>query len=173
MRYLPCLVLLFAMPLMAANVWKWRDANGVVNFSDRPSPGAEQVNISSPSTYGPPVLSEHNSASASSKSSTLVTYANVEIWKPSGEMTISNTAGHVEVAVRVEPALSSEHHLALYMDGRLVSGFPARGMNYELTEVERGAHTFTLAVVDAEGQQVKLSNPVQFYVQQPSILRRP
>lgn len=173
MRYLPCLVLLIATPLMAANVWKWRDANGVMHFSDQPVPGAEQVSIQSSSTYTAPPQANVSSSVSSSSSSAAVSYTNIEIWKPSAEMTIANTAGMVSVGVRVEPTLSPQHHLALYLDGRLVTGFPAQGMEYELSEVERGAHTLTLAVLDAKGTQIKLSAPVQFYVQQPSVLRQP
>jgi hypothetical protein len=171
MRYLPYLTLLLAMPLMAANIWKWRDANGVVHFSDQPVPGAEQVNLQLPSTYAPSPVSEAKSSSSSS--SAAFSYSNVEIWKPSAELTIANTVGVVSVAVRVEPQLSSEHHLALYMDGRLVPGFPPQGMEYDITEVDRGEHSLTLAVLDAKGNQIVLSSPVRFYVQQPSVLRKP
>jgi hypothetical protein len=173
MRYLPCLVLLIAAPALAATVWKWRDANGVVHFSDQPVPGAQQVSIQNSSTYTAAPLATASSASSSSSSTAVVNYQNVEIWKPSAEMTVANTAGLVSVGVRVEPVLAKEHHLALYMDGRLVSGFPAQGMEYQLSEVERGAHTLVLAVLDAKGNQLKLSAPVQFYVQQPSVLLRP
>ena len=171
MRYLPYLVLLLAMPLMAANIWKWRDANGVVHYSDQPVAGAEQVNLQAPTTYtAAPVPA---ATSSSSSSSAAFSYTNVEIWKPSAELTIANTVGVVSVAARVEPQLNSEHHLALYMDGRLIPGFPPQGMEYEITEVERGEHSLTLAVLDAKGNQITLSSPVRFYVQQPSILRKP
>jgi hypothetical protein len=90
MRYLPYLTLLLAMPLMAANIWKWRDANGVVHFSDQPVPGAEQVNLQLPSTYAPSPVPEAKSSSSSS--SAAFSYSNVEIWKPSAELTIANTA---------------------------------------------------------------------------------
>ena len=173
MRYLPCLILFVATPLLAANVWKWRDANGEMHFSDQPVPGAEQVSIQSSSTYTAPVTAASSSASSSSKSAAAVSYTNVEIWKPSAEMTVANTAGIVNVSVRVEPELAKDHHLALYLDGRLVPGYPPQGLEYELSEVERGAHTLTLAVLDTKGRQITLSAPVQFYVQQPSVLRRP
>lgn len=172
MRYVPALLLLLTMPVLAATVWKWRDASGVVHFSDQPVPGAEQVNVQSSSTYTPAPAQSSASSQATSTPAT-VTYKNVEIWKPNAEETIANTAGLVGVGVRVEPALAAGHRLALYMDGRLVSGFPQQGTEYEMSEVERGAHTLVLAVVDAQGKQVTTSSPVQFYVRQPSVLRAP
>jgi hypothetical protein len=170
MRYVPALLLLMTMPVLAATVWKWRDANGVVHYSDQPVPGAEQVSIQSSSTYTPAPVQDRASSQASSTSAS-VTYTNVEIWKPSAEETIANTVGLVGVGVRVEPALAAGHRLALYMDGRLVPGFPQQGTEYEMSEVERGAHTLVLAVIDAQGKQVTTSSPVQFYVRQPSVLR--
>ncbi|MGD9841995.1 MAG: DUF4124 domain-containing protein [Steroidobacteraceae bacterium] len=170
MRYLPYLVLLIATPLMATNVWKWRDANGVVHFSDQPVAGAEQVSIQSSSTFIAPAVSTERAASSSSSAVT-VSYKNVEIWKPSTESTIPNQSGSVSVGVRVEPALATEHRLALYLDGRLVSGFPERGAEYELNDVSRGAHTLDVVVIDMKGTQVTASAPVKFYVQRPTVLR--
>lgn len=172
MRYMPVLLLLITMPLLAANVWKWRDAQGVVHYSDQPIPGAEQVTVQNSSTFSASSAS-NNAASSNPGQPAAVTYSNVEIWKPSNEQTIPNTGGVVGVGVRVEPQLAPGHRLALYMDGKLVSGFPQQGMEYELTEVERGAHTLVLVVVDAQAKQVTSSAPVQFFVQQPSVLRRP
>ena len=173
MRYAPAILLLIAMPVLAANVWKWRDANGVVHYSDQPVPGAEQVNIDSATIYTPTPTGITASTTPTAKPTAPVTYTNVEIWKPSVEETIANTAGQVGVAVRVEPALGAEHRLALYMDGRLVPGFPERGMEYQMSEVDRGAHTLVLAVIDVQGKKITTSAPVEFFVHQPSILTRP
>jgi hypothetical protein len=173
MRYMPVLLLLITMPVLAATVWKWRDANGVVHYSDQPVPGAEQVSIQSSSTFSPAPLQGRPASSQTSSAAANVAYTNVEIWKPNAEETIANTVGLVGVGVRVEPQLAAGHHLALYMDGRLVPGFPAQGTEYELSEVERGAHTLVLAVIDAKGSQVITSSPVQFYIRQPSVLRAP
>ena len=170
MRYMPVLILLIAMPVLAATVWKWRDANGVVHYSDQPVPGAEQISGLSSNSYAPTSIG--NTSNSSTSSVAAVNYTNVEIWKPSKEMTIANTAGQVSVGVRVEPALASGHRLALYMDGKLVSGFPEHGTEYDMSEVERGAHTLVLTVVDAQGKRVIESAPVQFYVQQVSVLNR-
>lgn len=169
MRYLPSILLLIAMPVMAATVWKWRDANGVVHYSDQPVTGAEPVRVQNPTTYTPTAPATSPASSASS-SAAAAKYTNVEIWKPSAGETIANTAGAVSVAVRVEPGVDKAHHLALYLDGKLVPGFPEQGMDYELSGVERGEHSLVLAVLDAKGNQIELSPAVTFYVQQPSAL---
>ncbi|MGE0114415.1 MAG: DUF4124 domain-containing protein [Steroidobacteraceae bacterium] len=170
---MPILFLLITMPVLAASVWKWRDADGVVHYSDQPVPGAEQVNIQSSTTYTPVPVASPGTGTPQPPPTPVASYTNVEIWKPGAEETIPNTGGVVSVGVRVEPALAKDHHLALYMDGRLVPGFPAQGMEYDISEVERGAHTLVLVVLDARGKQVITSAPVEFYVRQPSVLRTP
>jgi hypothetical protein len=172
MRYMPVLLLLITMPALAANVWKWRDASGVVHYSDQPVPGAEQVSGLLSNSYAAPAINSTSNSSASAAVAP-ITYTNVEIWKPSQELTVANTGGQVSVGVRVEPALAQGHRLALYMDGRLVPGFPEQGMEYDLANVERGAHTLVLTVIDAQGKRVTESAPVQFFVQQVSVLNRP
>jgi Domain of unknown function (DUF4124) len=173
MRYMPVLLLLMTIPVLAATVWKWRDASGVVHYSDQPVPGAEQVSIQSSSTFSPAPIQSRATSSQSSSAPAAVAYTNVEIWKPSAEETVANTAGLVGVAVRVEPELAAGHRLALYMDGRLVAGFPEQGSEYEMPEVDRGAHTLVLVVINAQGKQVVTSSPVQFFVRQPSVLLGP
>jgi hypothetical protein len=169
MRYVPIICLLIAMPVLAASVWKWRDADGVVHYSDQPVPGAEPVTVQNSSLFtSTPVAT---GAASSSSRAAVVSYKNVEIWKPSNEMTVANSAGQVSVGVRVEPALAAGHRLALYMDGRLVNGFPPQGMEYDLSDVERGAHTLVLTIIDTQGKPITSSAPVQFFVQQPSVLR--
>ena len=130
MRYIPVLLLLIAMPVLAATVWKWRDANGVVHYSDQPVPGAEQVSGLNSNSYTSTPVNKSTSSSASTSAAS-TSYTNVEIWNPSQEMTLANTS-QVSVGVRVEPALAKDHRLALYMDGKLVPGFPPQGMEYQI-----------------------------------------
>ncbi|MGC3981221.1 MAG: DUF4124 domain-containing protein [Steroidobacteraceae bacterium] len=169
--------MLIAMPVLAASVWKWRDANGVVHYSDQPVAGAEQVNIQSSTTSLPsPSATASSSSSAVSgqrSSASAVNYQTVEISSPGAEETVANTGGQVSVAVRVEPALAKTHRLALYLDGRAVPGFPEQGMGFTLQEVERGEHTLMLTVLDAQGKPVATSPSIKFYVRQPSVLQPP
>lgn len=160
---------MFAAPVLAQTVWKWKDKDGVVHYSDQPGPGAERVELRS-QTYTPQTVAP--SSSDSSKTPTAVpAYTNLEIWKPSPESTISGTGGTVSVGIRVEPALAAAHTLWLYLDGRRVDGFAPNSTEYELMEVPRGEHTLTAVIADGKGQQVLTGKPVMFYMQQASVLR--
>ena len=172
MRYRICLLMLLCLPAWATTtVWKWRDPQGVIHYSDQPVPGAEQVTMDAGNTYSSAPPAPSASAGQSSKAAAAFTYTNVEIWKPSNEATLMNTST-VDVAARVEPSLAPGHQLALYFDGRLVENYPPTATSYTLTDVSRGEHTLTLVVADAQGKRLVSSAPVTFYVQQPSILRR-
>jgi hypothetical protein len=48
-------------------------------------------------------------------------------------------------------------------------GEPQQATTWNLTNVFRGAHDITVAVVDEEGQQLANSEPVRVYVLRPSI----
>ena len=173
MRLIPIFILLLAMPVLAATVWKWRDADGVMHYSDQPAPGAEQMTVEDSSTFSSPHTTGRTSShSEPAPTATAPAYSNVEIWKPGPDAAIANTAGQVGVAVRVEPRLQPGHRLALYLDGHLVPAFPEQGMEYELSNVERGDHGLQLVVIDSRGTQVKSSAAVTFHVIQPSVLNK-
>jgi len=173
MRLIACIALLLTLPVATSvgttTVWKWRDANGVVHYSDQPVQGAEKVGVQSASTFSATPVTPSSSSTATAAPAVTADYKNVEIWKPGNGDTLANT-DQVSVGVRVEPALQAGHRLALYLDGTLVQGFPPQGMEYQLTGVERGTHNLQLVVIDSQGKQVKSSAGVQFTVTQPSVL---
>jgi hypothetical protein len=174
MRHLSFLLLLIGLPVWAATVWKWRDADGVTHYSDQPVPGAVQINADPTNTYtSSPVTNTASAAQSSSSSAVAVTqYSVIEITSPASEATIAGTGGTVQVAGRLEPALASNHRLMLYLDGQPVPNYPPQALSYSLTDVARGEHNVMLAVVSSNGTQVASSAPVTFYVQQPSVLRK-
>ncbi len=172
MRYLICLLTLLGLPLLAADVWKWRDAQGVIHYSDQPVPGAERVITQASNTFTPAAAAVPSSAAQSSAPAAAFSYSNVEIWKPSNEATLMNTST-VDVAARIEPGIAPGHQVALYFDGKLVEGSSPQATSFTLNEVSRGEHSLTLVIADAQGKRVTSSSSVTFYVQQPSILRKP
>lgn len=169
MRLIACIAVLLTVPAVAATVWKWRDADGVIHYSDQPVQGAEKVTVQSSSTFTSPSAGNAATPTATSAAPP-ADYSKVEIWKPGNDEAIANSGGQVSVAVRVEPSLQAGDRLALYLDGTLVSGFPQQGMEYQLTGVERGTHSLQLVVVNPQGKPTKTSAPVQFHVLAPSVL---
>ena len=87
---------------------------------------------------------------------------------PPNETKIPMGPGNFSVTVDVEPALGQGVSLQLYMDG-IPWGDPQRNNSWALTNVFRGGHDITVAVVDEEGQHLASSEPVRVYVMRPSI----
>lgn len=156
-------------------VWKWVDADGVVHYSDRPVAGAERVDLKVQTYSAPKVQSAPPAAPAAAaggRSAADDTYRNLEIWKPANDQAIVNTAGQVEVRLRLEPGLKPGHAIWLYLDGKRVDGLAEDASDFELSGVARGTHTLQAAVADG-GRMVTLSDKVIFHVVQASNVQPP
>jgi hypothetical protein len=159
----------------AAEVWKWVDAKGVTHYSDQPIPGAVKIevragNISEARSAQP--LS--NPADSQSQSQTEQgSYREFQIVRPTKDQNIINTGGEVAVEISIAPPLRATHRLNLYLDGKLVAGFPHNTASYALTAVPRGMHTLTAVVTDATGNTIQEAPPVTFNVRQESIAQPP
>ena len=158
----------------ASTVWKWVDEKGVTHYSDQPVPGATRIEVRAGNVAdaptpeaSPPPPSDADAAAA------VTSYSNFEIWRPSNEQVIPNTGGQVDVEIRVEPAVQRAHTVSLYLDGKLVEGFPRNTLSYALSGVARGTHDLTAIVRDQSGRQLQESNSVVFTVRQESIANPP
>lgn len=176
MRTTLLLLALLAGPVLASQtVWKWVDENGVTHYADRPVPGAVKMEISSGTSSSTSSSNSFGSASnaATQPANAGPVYRNFEIWKPANDDTIPNTGGQVTVNVRVDPALQPGHSLYLYLDGRLVEGFPANTVSFDLKDVPRGMHRVLAVINDGRGTRVQETEAVSFTVRQESVAQPP
>lgn len=157
----------------AADVWKWVDAKGVTHYSDQPIPGAIKIEVRagniSEARSSQPLSNEPDSGSQDEAGA----YHNFQIVRPTNDQSIINTGGEVAVEIRIAPPLRTTHSLNLYLDGRLVTGFPRNAAIYALTAVPRGTHNLTAVVADASGNTIQEAPPVMFNVRQESIAQPP
>jgi hypothetical protein len=157
----------------AADVWKWVDANGVTHYSDQPIPGAIKIEVRagniSEARSAQPLSNQADSQSQTEQGS----YREFQIVRPTKDQNIINTGGEVAVEIRIAPPLRATHKLNLYIDGKLVTGFPHNTASYALTAVPRGMHTLTALVADASGNTIQDAPPVTFNVRQESIAQPP
>jgi len=158
----------------AADIWKWVDANGITHYSDQPVQGATKVEVragnvsqSSSSSVASP------SAAAASDSDAGPRYRDFAIFRPESNESIINTGGEVGVEIRIDPAIQPLHQLNLYLDGKLVTGFPRNSLSYVLSEVPRGVHSVSAVITDQYGKTVQESPAVGFNVRQESIAQPP
>jgi hypothetical protein len=152
------------------DMWTWKDANGVTQFSDRPVPGARKITINSSSAApvaGPATNAPAPAAPAKPASPAVVSYQSLEIWAPESGESFFGADATVNVRMRSEPSLAPGDRLLLYLDGKLVEG-PANAYEHTLANLERGAHSVSAVILDDKGNEKIRSAPRVFHVKQPT-----
>lgn len=152
----------------AGTAYRWVDENGQVNYSDRPAPGAVQIELTAGRRSVPPGHSMPPPPTAAVQGSGAAVYDVFTVIQPAPQEILWGTGGAVGVALRVTPALQPDHRLGLYLDGKLV-GLDTRATRLELNDVHRGEHTLQAVILDGQRKEVLRSPAVTFFVQQTSI----
>ena len=173
LRILVLLLGLFLAGAAQAQAYKWTDEDGVVHYSDRPQPGAQEVDLGK---YSAPQgnslvrkpLPQRASATEQDDAGTF-RYDSLTVASPAAEETLWNIGGVLNVSLSLSPALQSGHRVRAYFDGAPVE---AGGLSFQLQEVYRGEHNLQAEVIDATGKVMIRSQPSRFYVQQTSLLRQ-
>jgi hypothetical protein len=152
-------------------LWKWKDANGVTQYSDRPVPGATRVEMYTSAPAQPaPAVTRPASPAEKAKPGTpaAVQYQSLEIWQPENGESFFGADATVNVRMRSEPSLASGDRLLLYLDGKLVEG---AGNSYEhtLSNLERGVHSLAAVILDDKGNEKIRSEPRVFHIKLPTI----
>lgn len=177
-RVLTAIAALLVTSAVFAQAYRWVDENGVVHFSDRPHPGAEEIQLpqsqaSSRSTTSTRPTGPRRSTTRGSgetqpaeEADGPFQYESIEISSPASEETLWNIEGVLNVSVSLQPALQPGHQVRVYMDGQPQD---VSGTSFQLQEVWRGAHNIQAEVLDENGRLMIRSLPIRFYVQQNSI----
>ena len=174
MRLFIAASILAATGTVLAEAYRWVDENGTVHYSDKPVPGAVQIEL--PSDNRIASRQRFRAAPAVPAQSAGDRQANVGVFKyeslavasPAAEETLWNIEGRLNVTLDLRPALQGGHRVRVYFDGnpRMVDG-----PSFQIQEVYRGVHNLQAEVVDATGKLMIRSVPNRFYVQQNTIIR--
>lgn len=166
------LLFCIALGAGAAEIWRWKDANGVVHYSDSPVPGAERVVM----VDAPPQPAGDGGAARQAPDPVLpepplapVTYSRCEITSPANEQNFQGVQA-VPVNIGVEPGLQPGHRIQVFVNGQQRSDWPANATSYTFAEVFRGSHTLTVRIIDASGRTLCAGAPVTFHLRQPGLL---
>tara|TARA_B100000579_G_scaffold436600_1_gene463080 strand:+ start:1698 stop:2195 length:498 start_codon:yes stop_codon:yes gene_type:complete len=96
----------------------------------------------------------------------------VEILSPRIKYTFRNNE-KVPVGINVRPrfASGSGHQIRVFLDGNLLSEYGS-SLNFQIVDIERGAHTLEVVLIDMSGQELARSEARTFFVQKASIFNR-
>jgi len=146
-------------------MWMWKDANGVVHYSDVPGPGAVQVGVNV--SHGQPGAAPAVPGASSSPSAVAqaVAYTALAIVQPANDTSYFDADAVVDVQISSDPALADGDSVFLYLDGKQV-GNSGDALGYSLPSLERGQHTLSAAIFDSRGAEKIRSQPVVFYMKQ-------
>ncbi len=172
---------LAAGPTVAATkVYRTVDENGNVIFTDVP-PGERgvpeggnttEVDIDAVNSYEP--TSRRTDASGrelwivdglesdGEEAGLTVVYNSLTVQSPAPEEAVRANDGTVHIAGSVQPDLGTDHRVRLVLDGAPHSD--ASAPHFTLTNMDRGAHTVMLQIVDANGTALINSTTTTFYV---------
>jgi hypothetical protein len=165
-KWLILLSALSGTTAIAAPAWTWVDANGTVHFSDRPVPGARQVELTGAQGFG--AQAPARSARADGQAAPAAPYQAVEIVSPADQETLWNIGATLPVQVRFQPALQPGHRYDLALDGQR-RNVATTATRVSLPDVFRGAHTLQVVIIDSAWTELMRSPPRTFFVQQTSV----
>jgi hypothetical protein len=182
MRFLPtCLVLLAASPLGAMDVYRWVDKDGVVHFSDQPSPGAVKIPLkgapkpgsvsqtytpaNSNANVGEPEGAQATAAAAAAR----FRYTSCAISNPAQDETFNSTDA-VGVGIDLLPGYRAGDRIQVQLNGQPVPDWPENSTSYLLTGLARGSYSLTVTVLGPDGSLMCAAAPIGFHVLQPSLL---
>ncbi|MCZ6803273.1 MAG: DUF4124 domain-containing protein [Proteobacteria bacterium] len=135
----------------AETVYKTVDEEGNSVFSDKPTEGAEVIEIKEARTISFPETKSFDYTSSKKKQSG-VQYTRLVITHPRNDSTIQNNSGNVTISVYLEPSLRSGHSIVITMDGNEISNGSASSASVD--NVDRGAHNIVASVVSEEGEKL-------------------
>jgi hypothetical protein len=152
-RSYACLLLLISLPV-AAQIYKYTDANGNTAYSNQPPDGikAETVELPPLNSIEPaaPRAGAVQSAPTAEPEQPQAAYSTLELTDLPTDEALRANNGTFTIGVRIEPRLRSGHLMQLLVDGNPY-GQPTNIPRFQVINIDRGEHSFAVAVQDAQG----------------------
>jgi hypothetical protein len=151
-RSFACLLLLISLPV-AAQIYKYTDANGNTAYSNQPPDGikAETVELPPLNSIEPAApRGAAQSAPGAQAEQPQAAYSTLELTDLPTDEALRANNGTFTIGVRIEPRLRSGHLMQLLVDGNPY-GQPSNIPRFQVINIDRGEHSFAVAVQDAQG----------------------
>lgn len=162
----------FALAPWAQTVYESKDKAGPV-FSDKPSPGAQPVQLQPPNVINTPAVAP---PAPPLPGASAPAYRRLVITRPANQDSVHSNDGAMGIAAQLSPPLRPNDRIRVLVDGNLVPTV-YRTTNPRITPADwqatafggRGEHTLQLAVVDADGVPLIQSPVVNIYVHRAAV----
>ena len=162
------MILLLLAGSAQAEVYKSINEAGEVVYSDTRTQGAEAMKLPALPTYTPPPVTPTTNSKVESEKTAI--YENLVFLKPEDDATIRNNQGIINAELKLTPALRGKlkHRVQFYLDGEAY-GEPVRSIRTTMSNVDRGEHSLTASVLDANGDTLISADPVIVHLHRESI----
>lgn len=160
--------LLAGAAMADTEMYKWKDKDGTVHFSDQPAPGAEKIKVQNVNTVeSPPVVD----SPAPAKVADFLGYKSFKVAAPANGEAFHDNTGAVTVSLSLDPALRTDlgHTVKVSIDGISQGG---ASTSFAFTGIERGTHSISAVVLDMDGKPLK-STSSTFTLHKTSVLNKP
>ena len=162
-----CLLLVVAVGTAQAKIYKWVLPDGSVVYSDRPQEeGAREVELPPIQTFSPPPTPRDAGETESKEPEK--TYDSVKVVSPQNDEAVRDNGGTVSVQIDLTPPLHPGHTVEILLDGKPIG--KGRGTTATVTNVDRGTHSVSAVVKDADGKTVASAPGVTFHLKRVSRL---
>lgn len=169
---------LLLLPLVAvsagAEIYRYTDSQGNVEFSDQPRKGAEKIEVKETATIQMPtpadveaVIGKRDADETGATDGPV--YTTLAIAYPQNDTAFNSGSGDFNVVVDIDPALQPDHKLRASLDGQNLA--TSKTNQIPLNNIFRGTHTLIVEVIDENDDTVVQSGaPVTFTVLRPTVL---
>lgn len=161
------ILMLLASGSASAKIYKWILPDGSVTYSDQPQvKGAAAVELPPLQTYSPP---SPPAAGQSPVPKLDLSYNKVEVVTPKSNETLRDNGGTISVQLAIEPPLNAGHEVEILVDGKSIGR--GRATSASVSNLDRGSHTISATIKDANGKVIKSASSVTFHLQRSSKLQ--
>ena len=153
--------LLICLPLIVLSaenkIYKTRDADGNIIYTDQAPENATEVEVEEPVNYikseGIPKFQSKPDLKLKKKPPG---YKTLLITSPAPNDTIRTNAGTLQVLYEMSPNLQSNHSLQLLVDGSVAQS--TKSGAFTLNNLDRGTHQLQLQIIDSQSGKVLKSS---------------
>lgn len=166
--------LLIPPVIHASTIYSWVDNDGVVHFSDQPTPQATIYRFNSlPSTVSAASIASESKPEESSPPPPppeVITPASVRLLAPVHEQTIRDNSGIISISAIANRNLNKGHRMQLLLDGQTYHQ-PQTNSTWRLTNIDRGSHQLQIQLLK-DGKVIALSKRITVFLHRTSVFQR-
>ena len=162
----------------SGRIYKTVDENGNVVFTDVPPSNGDRaaISVEEPNTFTTSealpredwiVEPKEGDEEGSKREERTLAYRALTVTNPVDDSSVRENAGNVSVTVLPAPDLQSGHRIRLLLDGS-----PQQEGNqttFQLNNLDRGTHSLSAEIVDADGQVLFAGGASTFHLQRHSL----